>query len=866
MGRSTLRNSKDLIKTLFNNHSYRLLLISVGVNLLFFPFFYDRYNLNSTIYGTYNLVLGLNPYFNNSTLVAGYQLFNYNLLILYVYFVSHFSNWIAVYFLKSIALASTLAIAWLTSKMALMHQLRLNKNSIFLSIILSPYLIFVNLIWVQPDFLAILEILIVLYIIIFAKHGTGYWWTIPASVVIAISSFSFYFPALLIPTFVAYTEKKNRFAFLLILLIVMALFSIPFLILNLNSVAGGELAANANAPIFNSSIWALYASQTKDIYTGLPRAVTVISIIISILLPLYFVKRKVNIYSSLSLVLFLSLLLRTNLVNQDSYVILIPFIILSYVLVTGERFNYKKSLKYTIFLLPLYIFGGFFPASFNTSGIFYWGFSLFHTQIVLYDILPFSYFIWKTLLLVFIVLGFITIIFPICMSKRCNENIKPEFEHLNLKGEANFNAKTSKIGKLLVHHRLTKTIAFALALLMILVVFQSTFNSADDGSGLPLQLFYPRSVNGNYVFETNNTFQVTNHNTQLVIPTGTQPIYLFRNVSSQNVELSTKVIMPPNIRSVSSAIVPLFRTDQLSFGIGRLPVGLNDSEKVNISSSRAVQVANINTNLFNSSGNFLSFSGDSIVNYSQIKDESFSFVSANFLTKIIYGQNILFTVKSNDVVIQAFLYNSEYYLGYDYNNTWIYKSTPLFFSTDQWIMISCSINGESGTVNCTVNGANLTLTLGNILSSPYTISQGMADPNVTTDSIFYGFASQPFVIPTLTLDTKTAVFIMNGSALYLLYTQSKYVNLSFTDNSSKSSIMLEHNKVLNGSSSSYIEIGKLSSLPINIEFNNISFNDYGLNTLPFLLFLTLGFSLLLPGALIAYTAVIATRKGRNRDE
>lgn len=342
------------------------------VNLALLPFLFDYLNLNGNVYSASQLVLGLSPYGNSSTVIAPLFIQPFDLASYLAYWASGFNPYFGGPILKLLAVAATL----LTSAF-LYRYLRMRAPAaarpVCLAYLFSPFLLFVNAVWVQPEAFALLFLTLALYLHAKdATDGSGSWTrSLLMGIALLVPAMSFYFPALVVPAFLIYAPSVRITLRRLVSLAVASLpIGLAYFGYGLHSGVTGDLV-HSGTVIYPYSSWALFygAGQFSPAFEYASAAVAAL---VSVLVPIVFRRRGWGIASAVALVLSIALVAMPAGLDADAFVMAVPFFLLALSEGWPKAVRLRHGFGVQLFLAPIFAIALLLNGPGYVVGIYYW--------------------------------------------------------------------------------------------------------------------------------------------------------------------------------------------------------------------------------------------------------------------------------------------------------------------------------------------------------------------------------------------------------------------------------------------------------------------------------------------------------------
>jgi len=551
-----------------------ILFIIVNVPLLFY--FWDYFNLNTIIYSSSYLYLGINPYFPGSNYVAAYLTTPYNLMAFIFYFLSGYSPSFTYISLKIFGLMIIFFTGFFLIKHAKSYS-GTNKALLLSTIVLDPFILINNDISISTVFIPLLFTFLSVYFI-FGKDSDDDLHLVAGIVSLFIAGFTYYFPLLIFPSLLFFLPSNaRRLKFISLSIIIGFIFYLPVTLFHLSSSFTGTLLGGSPSLYPYSVLNLLPISAQRFV---LMDQILVTSLIIgsAVIFPLAFKKFGFGVEFSTVFVFLFSLLLQPNGTYPDSFLIVVPFEILILSRSQKRKFSYLYSIIPQLFMIPMLIIGQMLNGPGYVTGIYYSLYTAIHQNIVLYNIIPDALFVWKLLLLFSIILSVIGLI--ILAREDLSDQIRKEKQYLKLFSP--------------VKRKKNKRIIMAVFLLMILfflvvpTIFSSNApntNSIKSSSTFPALIFTPVSGDGVFVMPSPSTYSYSGRNVTFEPQSGL--LYLQRITQNEYIDLNFTLSGYNNTLAPASTLFPVLSSNVFSVSIIDSIVPINYSVNSTILHSNA---------------------------------------------------------------------------------------------------------------------------------------------------------------------------------------------------------------------------------------------------------------------------------------
>ncbi len=511
-------------------------LVYVIVSIPFFMLFYDTFNLNANIFSTENLILGLNPYSHQSLLVIGYTALPYNYFLTWLYNFDGFNAYLVVIIIKLIAMIFTIGSAILIYKILLTVNVDSKKaKAAMLAYLFSPFVIFVDYIWVQPEFYSIFFLLLGIYV--FERYnilGGKFIDLIIISFSLLIASITFYFPLFLLPSYLIYLRGKLPKAKLLAALLISgSVLVLPILLFNLRTTFSITLTGKS-VNIFPYSFISIFLTS-KDPVGEIELFVEGAFVVLAFVLPLLMYWYKKSIYLSQIIVLSILFSLQITGINPDTFIFLIPFIIMEYAILERNNPSFWKMFFLQMILLPEYINLQFLNGPGYVTGIYYWIYFWYHKNIVFLATIRYRKLITQILNASTFILIYSSIIYFIKTDKRKERELDEKKAYEGL--------KTREIKQPKEEPRKATMSLFTVAVIFLVLILSIPLSLSHNTSffetkdKFPIMMYMSNDPqNCQYIMQNKNTYYYSQNNT-LSFYNGNTVTYLYKNTTNENFQM-----------------------------------------------------------------------------------------------------------------------------------------------------------------------------------------------------------------------------------------------------------------------------------------------------------------------------------------
>lgn len=657
------------------------------------------------------LKLGLNPYSYQSPIGVGYLMIPYNTLAYNLFYFTGEN------FLETAILLKVVGSFFLLLSGLFLYLIMNDKNIkysgiLFLAFIFNPFLIFINMVGPYTSIIPIAFFLGSYYFINRAGRESLYKNTLISVILLMFSVFIYYFYIVLLPTFIIYNIDKfrgikQRFIYAITFILIGILFLFPILkpislssfVTNIifKSFPAGGLGATAVLDPY--SIYNLVSSNAPSIYYEY-----LVIVILSVMIPLILKKLNKNDMTTMFIVMALSFLLSTSFISPDYLVVLIPIAYL--VIGNNTQINTKRALVANVILSQLFLIPQFFILVLRNGtnglvGFYYWGY--YFIKPVLFGNFYHSMggnTTWKSSLLIYLLLLLLSS-FIILKSRVSKEEIS---------GQTEFQFKAENIIDITIVKRTIHILI--LFILIIIIISESIFisNQNVSNNNLNLGFFSPSFYNqgswafNNYAIPTSKTFEISSSDKTITFFPSDSGVSLFRNVSGQNMKLNITY----NINSGSNLYcnLPLLLTNYEEFSINSTLFFNQSRQLYPINNNSQSNSSLFNTSIYNNSITYKTNQFSELTYNLNFKKNS-SVIEYAKLSKLLYF-NTLFTLESNNTILQLGILGNEIWFGINLNNTWKYINSSFSFNPKS-VLTSFIYRMENNTFMADINGQKLFL-------------------------------------------------------------------------------------------------------------------------------------------------------------
>jgi hypothetical protein len=831
----------------------------VLVNIPFFFIFYDVWNLNTVAYAGSYLALGLNPYRYGNVIPGGLPIQLLGLMVYQTYELSQRNFLATAAVLKALYLVLTYFAGWILGWIARAEGLPYHRK-IRLAFLFSPFILFVNNVWVETDI-----IIILLYLLGFAALHYGWErrgelrFLILGVLCIALGVFSYYSIILLIPTLILFRGTlRKKLQTLVAFAIAGAVLAIPLVFFGL---VGGGIAPSllsASSGISPFSLFNLVLSPKTAALSTLDPLVLVLIGAMAIVVPILF--RQVGLPESTSLLVSYAgaYLLFINNVQGDNFVLLIGLVLLAVISLRRPTVSYWRLFALQLFVVPQLVIVLMLNGINGAVGVYYWSYYQFHATENLYMLLggrPF----WHELLGAYLAVLLLTLSYLVVAGLRGpRAPVNPD----------SYNADPKRILPI----RRQALFAGTVAIIVLASVALPVGVSYDSGvrpysisvTGFDQGLFVPYAYGENctglpecaYQLSSSNTFSVADHGAAVEFAGSSIPIGLYRNVTDQSFTINVSANVPWQSNYTTPGTMDVINTSSFYAGVANEIVVANGSTLVPTNSSQYSSVVFGTTNVIAGSKKIFQLNGTGYVNYqvptSGLPDHEVVFGAE--LTNHSMTQDSLWSLQVGSVTYEAYYENGFFTLAYRTTPSypWISTYVPLALPLHRWFLAGYSVDANGSALSGFVNGINLTTPF-YPSANPVTIMDvGKANSSSSSDyqEALTGNVTEVYSIANPSIAYRqgvyawtpatgiTTTFPAPGTVALMVAGSDRFPRISFAG------------QEINVGPFPALWVGKLTSSPspLRLTFTQLSFSSNlpGPNLLP----IVIGFGGILPAAVI----------------
>ena len=610
--------------------------------------------------------------------------------------------------------------------------------SAFYVILFSPFIFFINYIFVEQDILAIFLTLSSFYLLYFNRKISL---QLAGMFLLAYATFFYYFPILIVPSIIVYKKDwKDRLISFSLMVFALSLLYLSFLKYMLWSFlvnsTGAIAASSGGVPVFNilnifpGGISQPFTPLISEVYNVLFIGVATLVLIIPVVFKLLKKSITLPLLATFSLpFLFL------KIYNGDEFIWIIPFATIAIAYYSNNNLLKTKLIFSQLYMVPLIVILNMWgaPNYGYGTGIFYFTYMTFHLPIAVYSIIPHYLLVNKTLDVTIFILIFLNIFYALILSRNKRESSFKIIENTNIEGNEKLRKASSKLYNYKADDRTSKKayrssfnklkkvaggdvtgmklIVVTVMLLLIGTVILVPYHVYDDRNityskgAFPVGLFTTNNtlmVKGlSYSFMVNSSFiQFYNYSGNLV-PSPT----FSRNITGQNLDMNMEIVPELPKEMVYSDLVAGFNgMDLYVLNQLKLPKDYGiitpwRSQNLSLASNQELSLLNV------PSISTMVMSGNSIEEYNLSITPNTTYVLGFDHNTVNWPQNLFFYSQIGGVSYEFFYSTNSLIFGYLSDGSWKYESVnPLYYSTS-WNIMSFSMINDS--ILFDVNGMNV---------------------------------------------------------------------------------------------------------------------------------------------------------------
>lgn len=817
-------NYKKILKIFF---LYILSLLPIII------FFYDIYNLETGVYSSNFLFMGLNPEeIGGAATGAGFFIYLYDALQTFVYEIVGYNYLYSAIVLKFVLLTALFFTGLVSSKVVSNFSTKYSKLA-FYAVSYNPFILFIIMVGPYTSVLIFFMLILGVYAINGNFRNRIIGWLL-----IFLASAWYVFPAFIIPSIILYHWRAERNSYLkrntILPFIGALIIFIPSVLVfhyNITYVISTTQNSYSINPYSFFILLSMNTHQIAEYIFIFPYFL----LIMSIFIPVVLLKIGINEYLSYALLIIIFLTFDISNVSADFFTSAIPFLVIGLLIGESKKLSYLRIMLFQVFIVPQFFILVLRNGNSYYTGFYYWGYYIFHilTPRTYFNDLG-GLFSWNLSLLLFMILLTLTIYVIIELNiNKSNYLINREYQKLiNLKLLKNNSIITSFI-----------VITLVMLLLMVPIMQEQQQNYSTHNS-INSSTFFAGIYPSYQWVPPNIGYTISNNLESLTISNNQNDIGIYRNLTDQNFAIATD-ILENGLNTVHNySKISLINTNLFTIGYST-SLNVSSGNKINPYKSVNSSVTN-----FNSSYNFIGprsvyrLSGNGFVqynlSYSQMENKTFIFGASiisnnsrlnNFFSLYNNGTNVI-------VALHRFI-NGVYQIVFqkDRGGIYNYNFTTSSFSNNEWIPIALQ---EENNGDLKVFIGDYQHTFSNVISPDVNTALylGMASSDTVIDNNtfslngevtnLYSFHGFPKLTCTTFLETKNFLYI----------NIKKSNNLSLDISNKLTTFGSTFPDVSIKGTNTYIWIGKLGianlSLKIRITYLHITNTNHPIINIPYL--------------------------------
>lgn len=384
----------------------------VTVLFLFLPFF-DYNNMSAWVTFPSSLVNSLPPFYN-SDWPGGYVAITAFIPFFLSYVGSGYNIYVAVVVLKLILLYFTLLTGYVLYSIAKIRGTT-KPSYVLIFLLLSPSLIFVNYIMTQLDIIPIFFTILSIYLLRYHyKLRENNIYLIISAISLSLGTFFYFIPILIFPTLLIYTGgARNKIKLFLSTIVILSI----FYAIGVLFMQGGNLPT-ASTLLPSSSTISYYYGLEHYVSLSLPNYLILLGVI-SCLIPL--ITKKFGIMEPVAMFIVILLCLYVFVDTVDELLFILPFSILILLESKPERFKFTNLLVLNSYPLVGLFLINFYMGTGYQAGIFYFGYEVFHKNILFIKSIQ-NYFLWAKIFNISLIISLVLSVFYLLIRFRKTDN------------------------------------------------------------------------------------------------------------------------------------------------------------------------------------------------------------------------------------------------------------------------------------------------------------------------------------------------------------------------------------------------------------------------------------------------------------
>ena len=823
-------------KYFIRDHKYliKVYLAFFIINLILIFFGYDSANLNGYVYSGSLIELGLNPYkFGN--MAEAYFEVPYLYLISYAYHTFNYSIPATYVFVKIIGIFSYTVASFLIYDI-ISHKSK-NYKAIFTLLLLNPFFFFYNDIQTVDTFFIIMLLVLGVWILQKDRWHNKTFALISGIFFILVSTFTLYFPILILPSLIVFRKKnKEKLLMIFILLTESAIMLIPIVLMHLSTSFPAYLFNPAPILIrraaFFSIFW-LIGGLTQNVYSSLDVLSALTVVIISLVIPVVMKLLKHSVMFSISLVLLLSFIITLNGVTPDLYIYLSIFLFISSADIENFRILKVTGYLITLSIIPLAIIQEFYWGLDGTTGIFYWLYPFLHLRIAFYSLLTqrqisdlIDFFLLLNTLIYGVIIAFIYKFGRTQIPRDTSVENRPTVIKKNKEA---INSKTAVMsgGRF-------KFLTYLIALIIIIIIMVAPVGTnlqTGNGNGFP-QFQFGINQQGNFVFQSNSTYEVISSNNSVYFPSSSNDVSFYRNLTGQQAylnfntsDVSTNTFGPGNSEFISTNLFNISYTTVVKIPANYsslVPFSTDNVSFFRLSDENRSPYIESGTNLVND------LTGNGIIafhlNSSSLQSKNIIF--SEFVTHLAAIQTILWQLSIGNVLYMAVMENNSLYFSY-YTDSWHVQTFQVNNIINNWNIVEISFSRNW--LTCYFDGieSNMPIDLNKNANNAITFALGkFANASIYNyNYTFEGLITPIYLVTSNQYSLKTNIYVEATNQTNYDFNALKLNHFILLDTGNETLLSVNDRSLMIEGKLAYISFGKLGeyNTPMRFSFSKTYF-------------------------------------------
>lgn len=818
---------------------------------------YDAFNLNSDIYTSSFLALGLNPYVSgtsfppNILVGAGYFILPYNYLAFATY--SYFSSnlLVAALSLKALGIAAGFAAALLVLKISGREGLQPSKT-MFYAMLFNPYLIFVTAVWGGSEIFIVVLLLLAIFLLRYRLGSSSHYPALLlAGVAVAATVFGYYLTIMLVPTLILFRRtRRQQLEVLGMLAILGLLFGAPIVLFGL--ISPGTVAAPVNGAGMTIFSFLNLLPPTLGVQAqSIPRVFLGLIVLLAVAIPFLFRRVGVNEGTTLVAVFFVSFGL-TFYLNADVLAIAAGLVPLALALQSKLRLTYLRTLAFQLFLFPITLVVQMYDGTSQASGIYYWSYYWLRQNVVLYGALG-----GKPATVLYLALFYLGAIASVAALVWVDLH-RPD----RPRPSSGFSPRPEELSR---PSGLRRRDVAVLLVAVILIVSVPTSIAVEVGAQPALDMrnqfnaqdFYPTDLSspGNYPLPGPGTFTIEPSSGKLAFSSSSPAIGFVRNVTGQNIRLAFTASVPPIGGGLSET---LLKSNQSVIEFSNLLVLPQGTVPWSPTMSQGAIPRNSSVPAIAGNETVYSLNGSAVIGYSasfpQLANRTQYFGAQTYALSA--GQTFLWALYSGNGLAECFLTSQDLFLGVKSGTSWHFVAAPLPVNPGQWFLDGFGFGPGDATVFTVLNGQYLALAFPSPQVGGVTVFVGAPDAltsrNPTTGWV--GNVTGIYSIPNTETQFLPAFATLVGSPFSPWHVSPGLLaNLTYMTSVAGVTVSIDGSSFTTSGTDHTLLVGKLSLTPLPVSF---AFQEVFLGRStqgPDLALVVLDFTIILPAWLAAWS-------------